>query len=70
MVRIDPETQHTSKIFRIGQITTDSRFKVVFDSESPIAPIPYPNTKSKGEWDAFLLNLKLDWGGQWENPGK
>ena len=53
LVRIDPETQHTSKIFRIGRITTESRFEVVYSSESPIAPIPYPNTRSKGDWDAF-----------------
>ena len=69
MVRIDPETQHTSKVFRIGRITAASRFEVVFSSESPIAPIPYPNTRSKGDWDAFLLDLQLRWGGQWANPG-
>jgi urea transport system substrate-binding protein len=70
LVRIDPETLHTSKVFRVGRITADGRFEVVFDSGSPIAPIPYPSTRSQGEWDAFLLDLKLNWGGQWENPGK
>lgn len=70
MVRIDPETQHTSKIFQVGRITTKSRFEVYFSSESPIAPMPYPNTRSKGDWDAFLLDLHLRWGGQWANPGK
>jgi urea transport system substrate-binding protein len=70
LVRIDPETQHTSKTFRIGQITPESRFKVVYDSESPIAPMPYPSTRSQGEWDAFLMDLRLRWGGLWANPGK
>jgi urea transport system substrate-binding protein len=70
MVRIDPETQHTSKVFRIGRITKESRFEVIYSSESPIAPIPYPNTRSKGDWDAFLMDLHLRWGGQWANPGK
>jgi urea transport system substrate-binding protein len=69
-VSIDPETQHTSKVFRIGQITRECRFEVVYSSESPIAPIPYPNTRSKGDWDAFLMDLHLRWGGQWANPGK
>jgi urea transport system substrate-binding protein len=69
LVRIDPETQHTSKVFRIGRITTESRFEVIYSSESPIAPIPYPNTRSKGDWDTFLLDLHLRWGGQWANPG-
>jgi urea transport system substrate-binding protein len=72
MVRIDPETQHTSKMFRVGQITQEGGFKVVYSSPSPIAPMPYPNSsaRSKGEWDAFLLDLNLRWGGQWDNPGK
>jgi urea transport system substrate-binding protein len=70
MVRIDPETQHTSKTFRIGRITGEGRFEVLFCSESPIVPIPFPNTRSKGEWNAFLLDLQLGWGGKWANPGK
>ncbi len=68
-VRIDPQTQHTSKVFRVGRITSDGRFEVVYSSESPIAPMPYPNTRSKGEWDAFLMDLHLGWGGNWANPG-
>src|SRR5262249_35980005 len=52
LVRIDPETQHASKVFRVGRITSDSRFEVIFSSEVPIAPIPYPKTRSRGEWDA------------------
>jgi urea transport system substrate-binding protein len=70
MVRIDPDTQHASKVFRIGRITTESCFEIIFDSGSPIAPIPYPNTRSKGDWDAFLMDLRLRWSGQWANPGK
>ncbi len=67
LVRIDSDTQHTSKVFRIGRITSDSRFEVVFSSQVPIAPIPYPKTRTKGDWDAFLLDLHLRWGGQWAN---
>jgi urea transport system substrate-binding protein len=70
LVRIDRETQHTSKVFRVGQITRESRFEVVYSSESPIAPVPYPSTRSPGEWDAFLLDLNLRWGGRWASPGK
>jgi urea transport system substrate-binding protein len=70
VVRVDPETQHTSKVFRVGQITAAGRFQVIYSPESSIAPVPYPNTRSKGDWDAFLLDLNLRWGGQWANPGK
>ncbi len=70
LVRIDPESQHTSKVFRIGRITPANHFEVVFSSDSPIAPNPYPNTRSKADWDSFLLDLNLKWGGQWANPDK
>lgn len=69
MIRIDPDTQHTSKIFRIGRITPERGFKVEYSSEVPIAPIPYPNTRSKGDWDSFLQDLRLRWKGNWANPG-
>jgi len=69
MIRIDPDTQHTSKVFRIGRITPEGRFQVDYSSEVPIAPIPYPNTRSKGDWDAFLQDLRLRWNGSWANPG-
>lgn len=69
MVRIDPETQHTSKFFRIGLITADSRFQVIHESAGPLSPIPYPNSRSKPQWDAFLLKLHRDWGNRWENTG-
>jgi urea transport system substrate-binding protein len=69
LVRVDPETQHVSKVFRIGRITSNSRFEVYYSSEVPIAPIPYPKTRSRGDWDEFLLDFHLRWGGQWANPG-
>jgi urea transport system substrate-binding protein len=69
LVRIDPETQHTSKVFRVGRITTESHFEIVYNPEILVAPNPYPSTRSKGDWDGFLLDLHLRWGGQWENPG-
>ncbi len=73
MVRIDPDTQHTLKVFRIGLITeAEDRFKIVYDSESPITPMPYPSTpgKKKGDWDAFLIDLHMRWGKRWANPAE
>ncbi len=69
MIRIDPDTQHASKVFRIGRITLEGSFQVEYSSEVPIAPIPYPNTRSKGDWDTFLQDLRLRWNGNWANPG-
>jgi urea transport system substrate-binding protein len=68
-VRIDAETQHTEKFVRIGQISPEGRFEVVYSSEQAITPVPYPPTRSKAAWDALLNDLHLRWGGQWANPG-
>jgi urea transport system substrate-binding protein len=67
-VRIDAETQHTEKFVRIGQITPEGRFAVVYCSEQAIPPVPYPRTRPKAEWDMLLNDLHLRWGGQWANP--
>jgi urea transport system substrate-binding protein len=43
---------------------------VIYSYPTPIAPMPYPDTRTKAAWDAFLLDLNLRWGGQWAKPGK
>ena len=68
-VTLDPATHHISKFMRIGRITENGRFQVVYCSDAPIIPIPYPATRSKADWDAVLSDLHLLWGGQWANPG-
>jgi urea transport system substrate-binding protein len=68
-VRIDPDTQHLYKFIRIGRITQEGHFEVVYCSDQAIPPVPYPPTRKKTEWDAYLQDLHLRWGGQWANPG-
>jgi urea transport system substrate-binding protein len=67
-VTIDPQTHHISKFIRLGRITEAGRFEVVYCSDAPITPIPYPATRSRADWDAVLTDLHLLWGGQWANP--
>jgi urea transport system substrate-binding protein len=67
-VTIDPATHHISKFMRIGRVTENGRFAIVYCSDVPINPIPYPATRSKTDWDAVLTDLHLLWGGQWANP--
>ena len=40
VVYIDPENLHAWKSVRIGQIQADGQFKIVWDSEKPIRPVP------------------------------
>ena len=70
MVYIDKENQHTWKIVRIGKILPDGQFEIVWSSEKPIRPVPFPVYRSKIEWNQFLTELYKSWGERWANPGK
>lgn len=70
IVSIDPDTQHTWKTVRIGRIREHLQFEIVWTSEKPIRPVPYPAYRTKLEWEQFLLNLYNGWGQAWANPGR
>lgn len=69
MIYIDGETQHAWKVVRIGRIRADGQFDVVWSSERPVRPEPYPASRSRTQWDAFLDELFRQWGSRWYNPG-
>jgi urea transport system substrate-binding protein len=68
IVTVDEETQHTWRPVYVGRIRSDGQFDIVWNSEKPIRPIPYPRSRTRAEWDSFLDNLNRRWGG-WANPG-
>ena len=70
MVYVDRATQHTWKIVRLGRIRRDGQFDVVWSSEDPVRPVPYPVYRRRDEWDDFLGALYQGWGGRWENTGR
>lgn len=69
MVYVDAETNHTWKTVRIARARADGGFDVLWTSDQPIRPVPYPETRSRAQWSAFLDDLYLRWGKQWANPG-
>jgi urea transport system substrate-binding protein len=69
VVYVEPENQHTWKVVRIGRIRADGQFDVVWTSEKPIRPVPYPIYRSREEWTAFLDGLYRSWGGAWGGRG-
>jgi len=69
IVVVDAATQHTWKTVRIGKIRADGQFETVWTSQRPMRPVPYPPSKSKQGWDAFLGALFQGWGNRWANPG-
>ncbi len=69
VVYVDEENQHTWKTVRIGKINASGQFDIVWSSEKPVRPVPYPLYRSKSEWNMFLSDLYTGWGNQWANPG-
>lgn len=70
LVSVDGDNNHTWKIVRIGKIKNDGQFDLVWTSDKPVRPVPYPVYKSKDEWEKFLDGLYNGWGKRWANPGK
>lgn len=68
IVGVDPDNQHLVKVVRIGQIQPDGQFTIIFSSEEPIRPIPYPDYKTQDQWHGFLDDLYFGWDRQWANP--
>ncbi|RAU20479.1 urea ABC transporter substrate-binding protein [Paramagnetospirillum kuznetsovii] len=69
-VTIDPVTQHTWKTVRIGRIRADGNFEILWDSQRPVRPVPYPSFLPKGEWISFLDRLYSGWDGNWAAPAR
>jgi urea transport system substrate-binding protein len=64
-VRIDADNQNTWKTMRLGQIVEGGQFEIVWSSEKPIRPEPYPGSRSPAAWNEFLAELYKNWGGNW-----
>jgi urea transport system substrate-binding protein len=65
--RIDPNSQHTTQIARIGRIDETGKLKEVFLSPEPIRPEPYPASRTQAEWTRLVQDLHQRWGGRWSN---
>jgi urea transport system substrate-binding protein len=67
-VRIEPDNQHCYKTPRVGQITADGQFKIVWTAPEAVRPDPYPSTRTAADWKAYLHDLYTGWGNQWAAP--
>lgn len=65
LVYIDGETQHTWKTVRIGKFRGYGDVEVVWSSEKPVKPFPFPNTRKRKDWEKFLLDLYEGWDKNW-----
>jgi len=67
-VFVDPNTQHAWRWVRVGQVRGDGQFDVQWASEGPVRPVPFPPTRTRGEWQDFLAVMYDGWGGNWAAP--
>lgn len=60
IVAVDSDTHHLWKTARIGRVREDGQFELVWQSDKPIRPVPYPSYRSKKEWqrlvESFLIS--------------
>lgn len=68
IIAVDPETQHTWRPVFIGRVRADGQFDVVWTSRTSVRPVPFPISRSRPEWEAFVADLQRRWSGQWSNP--
>jgi urea transport system substrate-binding protein len=52
----------------MGRITPQGQFDIVWSSETPIRPEPFPATRTRVDWADFLAGLYHGWGNRWEAP--
>ena len=67
-LRVTPANGHAVKTIAIGQIGREGKVQVVWSAPKPVEATPYPETRSREEWDKLLAKLQHDWGGKWEAP--
>lgn len=67
-VFLHPQTRHLYKTSRIGQIEPNGHFRIVWESDVPVRPQPYPLFRSERAWEDFLTTLNQQWGGSWTAP--
>ncbi len=51
----------------IGKIGPAGDVSIVWQSASPIRPVPFPFGKTNQEWTYLLDGLQAEWNGQWQN---
>jgi urea transport system substrate-binding protein len=70
IISVDPDTRHTWRPVFIGRIGRDGQFEIVWRSDKPVRPVPYPGSRTREEWQAFLDALYRRWDNNWANPAR
>jgi urea transport system substrate-binding protein len=58
VVYIDNKNNHTWKKTRIGKVTHNRQFSIIWDSKKPVRPEPYPSFNTKDTWQKIVNTYK------------
>lgn len=58
IVSIDATSQHLWRTVRIGRVQENGQFKIVWSTETPVRPVPFPSYRSKDEWLKRIDTIK------------
>lgn len=67
-VSIDSYTQHVWNMVYIGRFSHGGQMDIIWDSQKPIRPVPYPPFRQRSYWDNLLDSLYTGWGNRWSSP--
>jgi urea transport system substrate-binding protein len=67
-LRVNAANGHAVKTLAIGQISADGKVQVVWHAPKPVEATPFPESRSREEWEKLLTKLRQEWGGRWERP--
>ncbi len=68
IISLHVENQHTWREMRIGKLRGDGQFEILWKSEAPIRPVPYPLNISKVDAALELKKLYRAWDLNWAAP--
>ncbi len=58
IVAVDPTTQHAWRNLAVGRVRPDGLVDRVWSEGSPTRPVPFPPTRSRGEWTRFVAAME------------
>ena len=67
-IRIDPTNLHAWRTIRVAEMTKNLHFEVALTTPNPVAPEPFPPSRSREAWAHYLNSLYEGWGQHWEGP--
>ena len=60
IISVDGYSRHLWKKVQIGKVNSRGQFDILYSSENPLRPMPYPSYHSKLEWQQFKTQTLLE----------